>query len=407
MAGETGLPAGGHAARWRVLIAIGALYAGFGVMAALLQGGLPPILRAKGLSMDQIAWTFALYLPLGLSFLWAPLVDRFRLPFLSPRIGWIVAAQLVAVAGTVAVALLEGAPLILLFGVGLVVTLAAATMDLALDAMAVEMTDESLKPLAASLKLAALASGAVLGGGVFVGLLERLGWQTTFLLVALFLLASAVPVLGLVPGDRRPGPVQPRAGRWLLDVLRQPAMRWRLAMLMAAAGALFPLSSLNRVMLVDLGVPLDRIAWIVGTLQPLGLLGVSLVTAPLIRRLGHRGALLLLATTGFCCVAMLMGALHFRMPNLAITGTVGMATVVGGLMVVYAALMLSWAEGEQAATRYAVLFCGTRLAGIVTTVLAGKLVALIDWQAFYALGVIALLGSTAWLLHGLRSPGRQ
>ena len=180
-----------------------------------------------------------------------------------------------------------------------------------------------------------------------------------------------------------------------------------MAMLVAAASTIFPLSALNRVMLVDLGVPLDRIAWIVGTLQPLGLLSVSLVTAPLISRLGHRRALLLLAATGLLCVAMLAGAHHFRVPNPAIAGTVGMSTVVGGLMVIYAALMLSWAEGEQAATRYAVLFCGTRLAGIVATVLAGKLVAVVDWQAFYALGMVALLGSTAWLLHALRSPGRQ
>ena len=64
----------------RVMLAMGVLYVGFGVLAALLQGGLPPVLRARGLSVAQIGWTFALYLPIGLSFLWAPLVDRIRLP---------------------------------------------------------------------------------------------------------------------------------------------------------------------------------------------------------------------------------------------------------------------------------------------------------------------------------------
>lgn len=404
MAGELLQPAPGAPTRWRVLLAIGALYAGFGVMAALLQGGLPPILRARGLSMDQIAWTFALYLPLGLSFLWAPWVDRVRLPFLSPRIGWIVAAQAVAVAGVVVVALLEAAPLAVLFGLGLVVAIAAATMDLALDALAVEMTGEQLKPLAASLKLAALASGAVLGGGVFVGLLAQLGWQATFLLVAAFLVVSVLPVLGLRAADGAAGAQRPVAG-WLLGVLRQPAMGRRLAMLVAAACAIFPLTVLNRVMLVDLGVSLERIAWIVGTLQPLGLLAVSLVTAPLIRRLGHRGALTVLAAVGLGCGALLTGGYLAQAPGLAIAGAVGMATVVGGLMVVYAALMLSWSAGDQAATRYAVLFCGTRLAGIVATVFAGKLVGWLGWPLFYGLGMAALVASTAWLLAGLRRAG--
>ena len=127
---------------WRVFAGIGALYLGFGVVVALLQGGLPPILRARGMPVEQMVWVFALYLPVGLAFVWAPLVDRLRPPFLSPRIGWIAAAQAVAVAALATVALLEHAALPLLFALGLVVALAVATMDLALDALAVELVDE-------------------------------------------------------------------------------------------------------------------------------------------------------------------------------------------------------------------------------------------------------------------------
>lgn len=387
----------------QVLLAIGLLYIGFGVMAALLQGGLPPILRARGLSLEQIGWTFALYLPIGLSFVWAPLVDRRPLPWLSPRIGWIVAAQGVAVAGLCAVAWLENAPLGLLFALGLVVAIAAATMDLALDALAVELTHADGKPLAASLKLAALALGALLGGGVLVAALDRLGWQTTFLLVAAFLLLSMGPVLGLVGQERAHSARQPPLPPQWFACLRQAPMRRYLAMLVVAAAVIFPLSALNRVMLVDLGVPMDRIAWLVGTLQPLGLLVVALLTTPLIRWLGHRGALLLMAAAGALCAGLLLVGQAQRAPEWAIAGTVGMSTVVGGLMVVYSALILRWSEGPQAATNYAVLFCGTRLSGIVASVLAGKLVALLAWPLFYSLGLLALLASTAWLLLHLRT----
>lgn len=388
-----------------MLLAIGMLYIGFGVMVALLQGGLPPILRARGLSLEQIGWTFALYLPIGLSFLWAPLVDRMPIPWLSPRIGWIVAAQLVAVAGLCAVAYLETAPLGLLFGLGLLVAMAAATMDLALDALAVELTHADGKPLAASLKLAALALGALLGGGVLVAALDRLGWQSTFLLVAAFLLLSLGPVLGLVQRERAHSARQPKSPPQWFACLRQAPMRHYLAMLVVAAAVIFPLSALNRVMLVDLGVPMEHIAWLVGTLQPVGLLVVALVTTPLIRQLGHRGALLLMAAAGALCLGLLLLGHQQRMQALAIAGTVGMSTVVGGLMVVYSALILRWSEGPQAATSYAVLFCGTRLSGIVASMLAGKLVALLSWPWFYSLGLLALLASTAWLLlHLRRSP---
>ena len=387
----------------RVMLAMGVLYVVFGVLAALLQGGLPPVLRARGLSVAQIGWTFALYLPIGLSFLWAPLVDRIRLPFLSPRISWIVLAQLSTVAGLIAVAMLEHAPMALLFGLGLLVAVAAATMDLALDALAVELTNAQRKPMAASLKLAALALGSMIGGGVFVAVLGHMGWQFTFLCVAALMLLSLLPVLGLVKQeDHHSAGSQSQEKHWFA-CLRQAHMRRYLLLLVVCAGVIFPLSALNRVMLVDIQVPMEHIAWLVGTLQPLGLVAIALLTTPLIRGLGHQVALALLALVGVMCVGLLIAGYVQGWQTVAIVGTVGMSTVVGGLMVVYSALILRWSEGPQAATNYAVLFCGTRLSGIVMSVFTGKLVATMSWPVFYSAGMAALILSSLWMLKRLQS----
>lgn len=385
------------------MLAMGVLYVGFGVLAALLQGGLPPVLRARGLSVAQIGWTFALYLPIGLSFLWAPLVDRIRLPFLSPRISWIVLAQLAAVAGLIAVAMLEHAPMALLFGLGLLVAVAAATMDLALDALAVELTNAQRKPMAASLKLAALALGSMIGGGVFVAVLGRMGWQFTFLCVAALMLLSLVPVLGLVKQEGHHSAGSQSQEKHWFACLRQAHMRRYLLLLVVCAGVIFPLSALNRVMLVDIQVPMEHIAWLVGSLQPIGLMAIALLATPLIRSLGHRAALALLTLAGVLCTGLLIAGYLQGWQTFAIVGTVGMSTVVGGLMVVYSALILRWSEGPQAATNYAVLFCGTRLSGIVMSVLAGKLVATMSWPVFYGAGMAALILSSLWMLKRLQS----
>jgi hypothetical protein len=63
--------------------------------------------------------------------------------------------------------------------------------------------------------------------------------------------------------------------------------------------------------------------------------------------------------------------------------------------------------GAQAATSYAVLFCGARLAGIVATMGASRLAALIDWPTFYAAGAAALAAVTALLLVWLPSLQRE
>lgn len=392
-----------HSSSRRVMLAMGVLYVGFGVLAALLQGGLPPVLRARGLSVAQIGWTFALYLPIGLSFLWAPLVDRIRLPFLSPRISWIVLAQLAAVAGLIAVAMLEHASMALLFGLGLLVAVAAATMDLALDALAVELTNAQRKPMAASLKLAALALGSMIGGGVFVAVLGRMGWQFTFLCVAALMLLSLVPVLGLVKQESHHSAGSQSQEKHWFACLRQAHMRRYLLLLVVCAGVIFPLSALNRVMLVDIQVPMEHIAWLVGSLQPIGLMAIALLATPLIRSLGHCAALAVLTLAGVLCTGLLIAGYLQGWQTVAIVGTVGMSTVVGGLMVVYSALILRWSEGPQAATNYAVLFCGTRLSGIVMSVLAGKLVATMSWPVFYGAGMAALILSSLWMLKRLQS----
>ncbi len=392
-----------HSSSRCVMLAMGVLYVGFGVLAALLQGGLPPVLRARGLSVAQIGWTFALYLPIGLSFLWAPLVDRIRLPFLSPRISWIVLAQLAAVAGLIAVAMLEHAPMALLFGLGLLVAVAAATMDLALDALAVELTNAQRKPMAASLKLAALALGSMIGGGVFVAVLGRMGWQFTFLCVAALMLLSLVPVLGLVKQEGHHSAGSQSQEKHWFACLRQAHMRRYLLLLVVCAGVIFPLSALNRVMLVDIQVPMEHIAWLVGSLQPIGLMVIALLATPLIRSLGHRAALALLTLAGVLCTGLLIAGYLQGWQTVAIVGTVGMSAVVGGLMVVYSALIMRWSEGPQAATNYAVLFCGTRLSGIVMSVLAGKLVAAMSWPVFYGAGMTALILSSLWMLKRLQS----
>ena|GEM_PF-824515 len=379
------------ASRRHFLVAAGTLYGSFGIMAALVQGGLPPIMRARGLPVESVSLLFVLYLPIGLSFIWAPVVDRWRLPFFGRRIGWIVVSQMVAIGGLAVVAVSETATPSLLFAYGLVIAFAVATMDLALDALAVEMTSERLKPFAAALKLGALALGSIIGGGVFVGMMVEFGWGLTFSAVALILLVCVLPVLNLIRDEKDTRSERQKSDGRLFADFRNAKMLKRLGIVVLVACAIFPMSALNRIMLVDLGLSLETNAWLVGTVQPLGLLGVSLVSGGLIRRFGNpmMGSVFL----GLCLTSLGLMGVGFVSGNqaAAVTGAIAMTSGVGGVLVVMSTLILSWAEGSQTATSYAVLFNGSRLTGIVATVIVGKFVSSIGWPAFYAAGAGAIV----------------
>src|SRR5215467_2586839 len=85
-----------------------------GKMAAILKlgfaSGFPLYLTSRtlqawmtvaGVNLSAIGFFSLVSLPYSLKFLWSPLIDRFRLPFLGRRKGWLIATQ-VALGGSIA-----------------------------------------------------------------------------------------------------------------------------------------------------------------------------------------------------------------------------------------------------------------------------------------------------------------
>ncbi|WZB76050.1 MFS transporter [Achromobacter insuavis] len=374
---RTGQPA----APWARLAAIAALYVSLGAVLGFVQGGVGPILRDKGHALASMAPVFALYLPFGVTFLWAPLVDRWRLPWLGRRSGWIVAAQGLAVLLVAAIALGGALPLGALFGLGLAATLAVATMDVALDAWTVEHIADAHRGAASAAKVGGLSLGAVLGGGVLVGLFPRLGWEGALLWLA------ALMALATLPAWRLPDHAAPAAARQarpgLRAALRQPAMAARLLRISLVTCALMALFNLNRLMLVDLGAAgAHRLG--AGRGRAAGQPGDGAGAAGGVAAL-RPAALLwaLLAATVAGALAIVM-ALRIGNADLAIAASIAISACVSGLYIVMGGLILGWAAGGQAATDYALLYGLGRFVGTLALLGMPALIARIGWPAFYA-----------------------
>lgn len=384
-------PSAGRSGQWITLLAINALYVGFGTVLGTVQGGLPPILRQQGHEIGAVGWIYAFYLPFGLAFLWAHYIDRIRLPFFAHRTGWIVVMQAAAIAAIVLVALGGQWPVAVLAGLGFAVTLAMATMDTALDALAVESIEPDKRPLASGLKLAALSTGAMIGNGAFVVLFSRYGWTTSFLLLAGLMTVLMVPLL--VIGEKAQSaaavrtPEKPSLRRLLLHSDR----RRRLLLVTVVSCVIFPLAGLNRIMLVDIGVPLERIGWVVGTLGPVSMLLVSIVAMPLMARVGLSATYLIFSIGGCLSVALLFLASLFSDGSLALAGSILTGAAVSGIYVTLMAKILGWSAGDQPATDYAAYYGISRLASTVLTIVAAQVAGHVDWGTFYGAGALVFL----------------
>jgi MFS transporter, PAT family, beta-lactamase induction signal transducer AmpG len=381
-----------------ILLALNALYIGFGAILGTVQGGLPPILRQQGHDVATVGWVYAFYLPFGFAFLWAHYIDRKRLPFLGRRTGWIVTMQAIAIAAIGLIAVGASWPLVALAVLGISVTLAMATMDTALDALAVERIKPQQRPLASALKLAALSLGAMIGNGAFVVFFHRFGWIATFLSLAGLMVLLVLPILTI----RENGAVAeaaPTEKASLLKVLSNPDRRRRMFLVTLVSCVIFPLAGLNRVMLVDLGVPLERIGWVVGTLGPISMLLVSFASMGLMARLGLSVTFLIFGTVGTLSVGTLLIATMMQDASLAIAGSILVGAAVSGIYVTLMAKIIGWAAGAQPATDYAAYYGISRLASTILTIVAAQAAARMEWSTFYGLGVAILIAVLLFSNH--------
>ncbi len=366
--------------------AITFLYISFGTVLGFVQGGLPPILRARGLDVATVGAAFLLYVPIGLSFLWAPLIDRHRIPLIGPRSGWIVAMQAVALLGLVVLSTGESWPLGLLFAVGLGVTVAVATMDIALEALIVDSVNERQRAIAAACKIASFCVGAIFGGGVIVALTDTIGWRGIFFCMVALGAIGLIAALLLGRFERRADAGPPAFS--LGALVRRPRFLKRLALTCALFAAIVSLFALNRVALIDLGMSLEANGWIVGTIGPLVSIVGALLAAACTRTLGTKPVLYVSAAGAVVTgTTWAVASANMDLQLGTIATLVGAGWLASVYTLIYAAI-LRWSVGPTSATDYAVLFSLGNLAGLIAAGIATQLIALLGWPTFYVVATV-------------------
>uniref|UniRef100_A0A452EQ94 Major facilitator superfamily domain-containing protein 3 n=1 Tax=Capra hircus TaxID=9925 RepID=A0A452EQ94_CAPHI len=238
------------------LLPLAGLYLVQGLPYGLQSGLLPVLLRARGLSLTRVGLARALYAPWLFKLVWAPLVDTWG----SPR-GWLAlsTAALGLVCGLLATLPPAGAggaalpvPVAALL---LLLNLAAAVQDVALDMLAVRLLEPAELGPGNTVQVVAYKLGAALASGGLLALLPALSWTLLFLLLAAtYWLAAALawvaPALRKLPVP--PPSANPRPSlRLQQDLLAVPGTLWTAGFVLTyklgeqGASGLFPLLLLD------------------------------------------------------------------------------------------------------------------------------------------------------------------
>jgi len=176
----------------------------------LIGSSLSLWLKEEGLSRSTIGWAGLIFAVYAFNYLWAPLIDRFQIPYLTKKLGhrrgWIVLMQIAILACLVTWSFINPTEnLALLITVGLIIAIASATQDITVDALRIEQIGEhESKSMAAGAAMAVVGwwSGYKLGGVIALftaEYLENMGvtnyWQITFLILGILVILMNIGLM--------------------------------------------------------------------------------------------------------------------------------------------------------------------------------------------------------------------
>lgn len=138
-----------------------------GLPLALTGQALQAWLTMDGIDIATIGFLSLVGLPYTFKFLWAPLMDRFDLPWLGRRRGWLVLTQLALAAALAALAATSPADSMRAFALlAVAVAFVSASQDVVIDAYRTELLPAAERGLGASLNVMGYRLAMIVSGGL-------------------------------------------------------------------------------------------------------------------------------------------------------------------------------------------------------------------------------------------------
>ena len=188
------------------------LFLGFsaGIPILLIFGTLGLWLREAGVTRSTVTYFSWAILGYSFKFVWAPLVDRLPIPFLTSLLGrrraWMLVSQLAVIGSILLMASVDPKHSLTIMAVAAVcLGFASATQDIVIDAYRIESAEPRLQAMLSSTYIAGYRIGMIMAGAVALYLAESFGstaesysylaWQKSYMIMAAVMLIGVITTL--------------------------------------------------------------------------------------------------------------------------------------------------------------------------------------------------------------------
>lgn len=383
-----------HAVRSKRLAVVALLSFSSGLPLGLVWIAIPVWLKDIGVDIRVVGLLTLFQAPWSFKFLWSPLVDRYALPFLGRRRGYILVSQMGLLLTGIALTFASDHPE--RFGViaslCFAIALISATQDIAIDAYTVEVLREEEHGLAVSGRTAMYRVAMTLSGGLAITLAGEFGWTAVNALLAIcYVPCLLITLWADEPEVRQMAPATLREAVWepFLGLLARPRAIEILAFVVLFKLADAFAQSLQRPFFREIGFDLWDVGIVSSTIGSFGIAigaftgGLLTTSVGLGRALWITGFLQALSNLGYAWVAE-SGPVSRILYAATIFEYVASGLGTGALGV----LLLRLTEKRFSATQYALLSSLFALPRIFAGPPSGLLADTLGWTNFFLLTVV-------------------
>ncbi|MCJ7592116.1 MAG: AmpG family muropeptide MFS transporter [Woeseiaceae bacterium] len=168
---------------------------------------IPGWLRVEGVGLAEIGFFALVQFPYTWKFLWSPVMDRFTLPFLGHRRGWMLLTQIALLISLAVMGFIK--PDLSLWTVAylsVAVAFFSASQDIVLDAYRRELLPDVELGLGNSIHVQAYRLSGLVPGALGFILADLFDWHLVFIVIALFMLVGIVMTLVIDEAIKEPTP---------------------------------------------------------------------------------------------------------------------------------------------------------------------------------------------------------
>ncbi|MCM2350977.1 MAG: AmpG family muropeptide MFS transporter [Bacteriovoracaceae bacterium] len=382
----------------------------FRMLAMLLTGysaGLPLLLIGstlqawmtdEGVDLTAIGLVSLLGLPYVFKFLWAPLLDRYKIPVLGRRKGWMLLFQALLVMCILGLSVTDPKTDIIMVCVwAFLIALFSSSQDVVLDAYRREILPDEELGLGSSLYVTGYRLAMLVSGALALYLADQIPWKNVYQWLAIFMAPSILFTIFApkesqhiaIPANLKAAVVGP-----LLDFFsRKGAWIMLLFILLYKVGDSMA-SNMTTPFILDIGYSKTDIATVAKTFGMIATMLGGIIGGTVMLKMNIRTSLIMfgilqaVSTLGFS----LLPSLPIGFSSLA--AVIAFENLASGMgTAAYAAYMASLTNKQFTATQYALL---TALMGIPRVILAsptGWMSKMMGWESFFVIcTVIAIPG---------------